>query len=542
MKRARRFDLDVARVAAFVTVAAPVVVTVLCIAAEASARPGGGSSFSGGSRSSGGGGSRSSGGGGGSFRSSGGGGGGGSSDGGGDAIAAIIALCVEYPAIGIPALVVIVAIIVLRARAAKSLAGAEWSAGVGSSSDYEPPSFTPMPRPEPLRGKLEALRRTDPGFSIVVFEDFLYFLYAEMHRARGAGAADTLSAYVADHARNALRNDGRIQEVTGIIIGSMTYESVQIDPMGATQLSVLVESNYVERYRGPNGQASQAGEQRFYVKERLRLVRAAGARSRDPGKARTLNCPNCGGPLSAMRGITCGYCNTTVPQGTKDWAISSLELLEREPKGPLLTSNVAEEGTDVPTIVAPDAQAVFAQIVAKDPQSTSWQSLEHRIGLIFQEFHAGWVARDPARVRPFVSDNLFQSQLYWIDLYRSSHCINRTDGSRILRLELAAATTDAYYDAVTVRLYATGLDFTISEDGRLLSGSQSIPRSYSEYWTMIRGAQKKRTDKGERQCPSCGAPLKINMTGNCEYCAVKVTSGEYDWVLSRIEQDEVYTG
>jgi hypothetical protein len=32
------------------------------------------------------------------------------------------------------------------------------------------------------------------------------------------------------------------------------------------------------------------------------------------------------------------------------------------------------------------------------------------------------------------------------------------------------------------------------------------------------------------------------MTGNCEYCAVKVTSGEYDWVLSRIEQDEAYTG
>ena len=32
------------------------------------------------------------------------------------------------------------------------------------------------------------------------------------------------------------------------------------------------------------------------------------------------------------------------------------------------------------------------------------------------------------------------------------------------------------------------------------------------------------------------------MTGTCEYCAVKVTGGEYDWVLSRIEQDEVYTG
>jgi hypothetical protein len=534
MKRVVRLlgKRDLASVVARVAAAAPVVLAVLCASAVADARPGGGGSFSGSSRSSGGGGSRSSGGGGSGSGS-------GGSGGGGDAIAAIIALCFEYPAVGIPIVVVIVIIFIVRARAGKALDGAEWSSGGGMSSGYVPPISAPPPRPEPLRGNLEALRRTDPGFSIVVFEDFLYFLYAEMQRARGAGAADTLSAYVADHARNALRNDGRIQEVTGIIIGSMTYESVEIDPMGATQLSVLIESNYVERYRGQNG---PGGEQRFYVKERLRLVRAAGARSRDPGKARTLNCPNCGGPLASMRGITCSYCNTTVPQGTKDWAISSIEVLEREPKGPLLTSNVEEEGTALPTITSPGAQTVFGQILAKDPQGTSWQTLDHRVRLVFQEFHAGWVARDPARVRPFVSDNLFQSQLYWIDLYRNAHCINRTDGSQIMRLELASATTDAYYDAVTVRLYATGLDFTVSEDGRLLSGSQSIPRQYSEYWTMIRGAQKKATDKNERQCPSCGAPLKINMTGNCEYCAVKVTSGEYDWVLSRIEQDEVYTG
>ena len=507
---------DVATMAAFVGVVTPVVAAVLLSAASAHARPGGGGSYSGGSKSSGGGG-----------------GGGGGGD--GEALGAILYLCFEHPVIGIPLLIVVVIVLIVRSRANKAMHGTEWSSGAPSHDGYAPPVFTPMPRPEPLRARLEGLRRTDPGFSIVVFEDFLYFLYAEMHRARGAGAGDTLSAYVADHARGALQNDGRIQEVTGIIIGAMTYESVQVDASGGTQLDVLIESNYVERYR-------PQGEERFYAKERLRLVRAPGARSRDPGKARTLNCPNCGGPLSAMRGITCSYCKTTVPQGTRDWAVASSDVLEREPRGPLLTSSVEEQGTNLPSIVAPNVQAVFAQIMAKDPAGTSWAALQHRVGLVFQEFHAGWVARDPARVRPFVSDNLFQSQLYWIDLYRSSKCINRTDGSRITHLELAAATTDAYYDAVTVRLYATGSDFTVSEDGRLLSGSQSKQRSYSEYWTMIRGAQKKKTDKTERQCPSCGAPLKINMTGNCEYCAVKVTSGEYDWVLSRIEQDEAYTG
>jgi len=43
-------------------------------------------------------------------------------------------------------------------------------------------------------------------------------------------------------------------------------------------------------------------------------------------------------------------------------------------------------------------------------------------------------------------------------------------------------------------------------------------------------------------CPNCGAALNINMTGHCNYCKAKVSSGEFDWVLSRIEQDEVYGG
>ncbi|MBX3188568.1 MAG: TIM44-like domain-containing protein [Labilithrix sp.] len=500
-----------------IAVALVVASVVLWATLAYAARPGGGGSYSGGSGG---------GGGGGGGYSGGGGGGGGD----GEAIGALIILCIEHPVIGIPLLVIAVIVFVVRSRATKAMRGSEWS--THAAAQWTPP---PPPRREPLRGKLEALRRTDPGFSIVVFEDFLYFLYAEIHRARGAGGAEALAAYVADHARTSLRNDGRVAEVTGIIIGAMTYERVFVDAQGAAQIDVLIESNYVERHR-------PQGEQRYYVKERLSLSRAAGARSREPGKARTLNCPSCGGPLSNMRGTTCNFCKATVPQGSRDWAVSGIQLLEREPRGPLLTSNVAEEGTNLPTIIAPDAPATFGRIQAKDPAGTSWALLQQRVGLVFQEFHAGWVARDPSRIRPFISDNLFQSQLYWIDLYRNAKCINRTDGSRITRIELAAATTDAYYDAVTVRLYATGLDYTIGEDGRLLSGSKSKPRAYSEYWTMIRGAQKKHTDKNERQCPNCGAPLKINMTGNCEFCAVKVTSGEYDWVLSRIEQDEAYTG
>lgn len=488
--------------------------TVLLYAALAeAARPGGGSSYSGGSRSSG---SRSS---------------GGSSGGGGDgeAIVWLVVLCFQHPTIGVPLLIVVIAVLIVRSK--MRAGGSEWTTGLAERSAA--PSAPPRAA-RSARKELERLRQTDPAFSLVVFEDFLYFLYAEMHRARGAGAADALATYLGPDARNTLRGDGRVAEVTGIIIGGMSYVDARVGADGSAEVEVEIESNYVERYR-------PQGEQRFFVRERLTLTRAAGARSRVPGKSRTLDCPNCGAPLSAIRGNVCGHCRTQIDTGLKDWAIQSIDLLEREPRGPLLTSSVEERGTNLPTIHDPNARAVFAQIQAKDP-SFSWQRLEQRVALIFQEFHAGWVGREPARIRPFISDNLFQSQVYWIDLYCANRCINRTDGSHITRLELAAATTDAYYDAITVRLYATGLDYTISEDGKVLSGNPKKPRAYSEYWTLIRGAQKKPTNNGDRQCPNCGAPLTINMTGNCQYCGVKVTSGEYDWVLSRIEQDEAYTG
>ena len=57
------------------------------------------------------------------------------------------------------------------------------------------------------------------------------------------------------------------------------------------------------------------------------------------------------------------------------------------------------------------------------------------------------------------------------------------------------------------------------------------------------GIRRRGVQEGTRspiQCPNCGAELKINMAGVCEYCESKITRGDFDWVLSRIEQDESY--
>jgi len=118
-----------------------------------------------------------------------------------------------------------------------------------------------------------------------------------------------------------------------------------------------------------------------------------------------------------------------------------------------------------------------------------------------------------------------------------------TENARVVHIDLANVLCDAVFDAITVRVFATGLDYTLSDDdGRVLAGSRDRERPYTEYWTLIRGRNAKGRARSEPSCPQCGAPLRVGMAGNCEYCHARVVTGEFDWVLSRIEQDDVYTG
>ena len=102
---------------------------------------------------------------------------------------------------------------------------------------------------------------------------------------------------------------------------------------------------------------------------------------------------------------------------------------------------------------------------------------------------------------------------------------------------------DAFYNAITLRIWGAGYDYTVDTAGHVVSGSKNNMRRWSEYWTFIRNAQAKPLPtRADLNCPNCGAALKVNLAGICEFCGGKITSGDFDWVLSRIEQDESYAG
>jgi hypothetical protein len=142
-----------------------------------------------------------------------------------------------------------------------------------------------------------------------------------------------------------------------------------------------------------------------------------------------------------------------------------------------------------------------------------------------------------------LSDAMYSTQSYWVSEYLRQKLRNVTENARISRIDLARVTRDAYFDAITVRIFASSLDYTLADaTGAVVGGDRSKPRAYTEYWTLIRGRGVKGPAKTEPKCPRCAAPADVTVTGECKYCKAKVTSGSFDWVLSRIEQDDVYEG
>ncbi len=429
--------------------------------------------------------------------------------------------------------IIIIIIVVIYNFASRNRAASSWS--TSAAAHWHPPPYMPGPiNAVSPRRRLLGLSQTDPNFSLVLFDDFLVALYTEIKQAQGRGQLARYQPYLGPTAMQSLGHPGG--EITSVIVGSASIEEVSgLDPSSShVRVKVAFETNY--------GIRRPQGESAMYVHEEWTMIRKRDAKSRTPDKARVIGCPNCGAPLDVVAAGVCTHCRANVTGGMFDWQVIDISVLDTQARGPMLTSNVQEEGTDLPTVVDPSAAARFRALEAADP-GTTWPNLSNRIGLVFHEFQTAWAARDLAKMRPYMSDALFSTQTFWVEEYKKQGLRNITENAQIASLELANVTQDAFFDAVTVRLYAASLDYTVNaQTNQIVSGNRSHPRRYTEYWTLIRGRGAKGPPKVDKSCPNCGAPLDVSMTGVCNYCKVKVTTGQFDWVLSRIEQDEVYRG
>ncbi len=482
---------------------------------SADARPGGGHTYSGGSSSYSGSSSSSY-----SGSSS-------SSDGGGEAIFFLIQLCFEAPAIGIPLLLCVIGFFVWTNMEKKKHI-VNWS------------SMPTIPPPAPDLG---GIRRLDPEFSSVLFEDFLYHLYSEANSARSnPEQMALLTPHISKEVQETLL--GRTPEgvsVTRVVIGSMTVSHLTLPDRSTTDAGDPYYVKMSVRFE-PNMTYVASGQPtKYYINETWSLARAANAKSETQEWMQARRCANCGAAFEDGAKRECDSCGAVFADARFGWLVTGVILNAQETRPASLTGYAPEVGTNDATRRHQRMQQELDALMADDP-AFSPKAFQRRSRLIFSELYQAWNDDELARARPYISDSLFNYLRYWLDAYRHEGLANWVEDHEVTLTTIVKVVRDRHYDAITIRMWAKGKDYTVDKDERVVGGSKRNVRSFSEYWTLIRRANARGVASTEKQCPNCGAQQQISMAGNCEFCSAHITAGEFDWVLSKIEQDEAYRG
>lgn len=151
----------------------------------------------------------------------------------------------------------------------------------------------------------------------------------------------------------------------------------------------------------------------------------------------------------------------------------------------------------------------------------------------FRKIQFALVKEDPNIFRPFVTDNLYN--------YLNAIIIatKKTDYIHILEQFVANPMFLSNYlvkdDEERLGFHVTvGFrDYYKKRDVYRDNDFQNKPNILSSYYLEF--VKKKGVEYGDEivanNCPSCGAPLKIDVNGECEYCKKLVTKGEYCWIL-----------
>ena len=403
---------------------------------------------------------------------------------------------------------------------------------VGETS-YGPPPVEASP--SVLAGAQE-LRAADPEFepeSFLQKAEMAYLLVKRAYQDRNVHEAraflspqlwqqwsQEVNQLVAQHQRPVLEN----LNVRGMEVVSVSHP--EQGDMIQVHFDVVAAVHYDDD-RTAELLSGTTDDERFA--ETWELWRAPGARTVVSGGATASKCPSCGGLLKLNDDGKCDYCGADIASGKYDWVVTGWQ--------PATFRGVRT--ADALGIDELDPAAGVATVKSEDPAFDE-NAFMQRVQQAFSSLQQAWQERDLSSSRPFMSPGLYLGWSSQVQQLMDLHKKNVLEGLKIDDLRIEAVRHGTVFDDVTVRVTASCADYEVDErTGKVIFGSRQ-PSSFTELWTFQRSRGARTTDRSlmDKVCPNCGAPLEINQVGECKYCRAAVTSGRFDWVLSRIEQED----
>ena len=104
----------------------------------------------------------------------------------------------------------------------------------------------------------------------------------------------------------------------------------------------------------------------------------------------------------------------------------------------------------------------------------------------FFRLQGGWTRRDLSPVSGLLTDEMRATLQADADALKAKGQINRLENISVRNVEITEAWQESGQDFATVLFQANLLDYTTDEAGKVLSGSDTVPVKFEEFWTFTR--------------------------------------------------------
>ena len=195
-----------------------------------------------------------------------------------------------------------------------------------------------------------------------------------------------------------------------------------------------------------------------------------------------------------------------------------------------------------------DARAAgLAALRAQDPAFDE-AAFGERCKRMMTAFNQAWTKGQMGSARRFASDGVYTRFQTQLGLLKKGGLRNVMVDARPVAAEVVAATADASWDTLHVKMVGEARDADVSatlSDADAEKKARSAPLArYEEVWSFVR--RRGRKSKAgvpalEGACASCGAELPPGDVVRCDVCKALTNSGEHDWVLAEITQPEEWS-
>ncbi len=384
---------------------------------------------------------------------------------------------------------------------------------------------------------IDSLRAQDPGFEMETFLQRAEMTFFLVKRGLQKNDAAAIRPYL---------NDPMFTELSRAIAASQSQhrhlllESLNVQALhlqnaecGDAEQRLQIHFDLVYRAKtldDANRAVADEGADTRHA-ERWTFVRSAKAKTPISGGVTAAKCPACGAELRLALDGTCTHCKASVTNGAVDWVVAEVQ-----------PASFAGYTSEFAVAAATPEQGV-ADLRAADA-AFSVDTFTTRVKSAFLALQDAWCRQKLDAGRAFMSPGAYFSWSAQIETLMAEGRRNVMENISVNAIQPIRVVHGRVFDDLTVRISAAAADFEIDKDNKIVFGDRQV-RPFNEQWTFQRSVGAITSNKPgtlENTCPRCGAPLALTQIGECRYCKAAVTSGKFDWVVSRIEQEQEGSG